>query len=88
MKQGHEPPIFTCHFLGWNPNLWSQDKTYKGYLEQVVTGTSSVEEELAKFDSKHPYDKLTGKQCPHGVDPTCKEVGVHFTDLRLRLYMT
>ena len=35
VKQGFEPPIFTCHFLGWNPNLWAQDKTYEAYLKEV-----------------------------------------------------
>ena len=39
VKQGFEPPIFTCHFLGWNPNLWAQDKTYEAYLKEVCVNT-------------------------------------------------
>jgi hypothetical protein len=35
VKQGFEPPIFTCHFLGWNSDLWAQDKSYEVYLMEV-----------------------------------------------------
>ena len=35
VKQGFEPPIFTCHFLGWNPGLWAQDKSYEAYVKEV-----------------------------------------------------
>ena len=79
MKQGCEPPTFTCHFLGWNPDLWSQDKSYEMYRKQVEAGVSSVLDELTKYDEgqKYKYEDLRGQgNCPTGVDPTKKEVGV------------
>lgn len=81
VKQGFEPPIFTCHFLGWNPNLWAQDKSYEAYLKEVKQGVTSVSDELAKYDpnKKFPYEQLKGKNnCPEGVDPSNKEV--HLTE--------
>ena len=77
VKQGFEPPIFACHFHGWNPNLWAQNKTYKQYLAQVESGTSTVQEELEQYGRKYPYAQLKGTQCPGGVDATSKEVHPH-----------
>ena len=76
MKQGFEPPTFSCHFLGWNPNLWAQDSSYETYRKQVTQGVTSGKEELKKYDEgrKFPYEQLKGKSCPQGVDPTMKEV--------------
>ena len=77
MKQGCEPPTFTCHFLGWNPNLWAQDKSYEAYRRQVSEGVTAVAEELKKYDEscKFKYEELKGKdKCPTGVDPSRKEV--------------
>ena len=76
VKQGFEPPTFSCHFLGWNPNLWAQDSSYETYRKQVTQGVTSVQEELKKYDEgrKFPYEQLKGKSCPQGVDPTMKEV--------------
>ena len=75
VKQGFEPPTFSCHFLGWNPNLWAQDNSYETYLKQVTQGVTSGKEELKKYDEgrKFPYEQLKGK-CPQGVNPTIKEV--------------
>ena len=47
VKQGFEPPIFTCHFTGWNPNAWKSDKSYETYLKEFKAkgpGVTSVEE--------------------------------------------
>ena len=76
MKQGCEPPTFTCHFLGWNPALWQQDKSYDNYRKQVTAGVTSVLDELTKYDEgrKCKYEELKGTNCPSGVDPTKKEV--------------
>ena len=77
VKQGCEPPTFTCHFLGWNPNLWAQDKSYEAYRRQVSEGVTAVAEELKKYDDsrKFKYEELKGKdKCPTGVDPSRKEV--------------
>ena len=76
VKQGCEPPTFTCHFLGWNPNLWAQDKSYETYRKQVSEGVTAVAEELKKYDDsrKFKYDELKGSRCPTGVDASRKEV--------------
>ena len=77
VKQGCEPPTFTCHFLGWNPNLWAQDKSYETYRQQLSVGVTTVAEELEKYDEsrKFKYEELKGKEhCPTGVDASKKEV--------------
>ena len=77
MKQGFEPPTFTCHFLGWNPNLWAQDKSYEAYRKQVTEGVTAVAEELKKYDDsrKFKYEELKDKnKCPSCVDALRKEV--------------
>ena len=77
VKQGCEPPTFTCHFLGWNPKLWAQDKSYEAYRKQVSEGVIAVAEELKKYDDnrKFKYVELKGRHnCPTGVDVTRKEV--------------
>ena len=77
VKQGCEPPTFTCHFLGWNPNLWGQDKSYEAYRKQVSEGITTVAEELKKYDDnrKFKYEELKGRSnCPTGVDVARKEV--------------
>ena len=79
VKQGCEPPTFTCHFLGWNPNLWDKDKSYETYRKLVTSGVTSVAGELSKYDEdrKFKYADLKGKgNCPTGVDPTKKEVRI------------
>ena len=77
VKQGFEPPTFTCHFLGWNPNLWAQSTSYEEYRKQITAGVTSVTEELKKYDEgrKFKYSELKGKQVPAGIDATQKEVG-------------
>ena len=77
VKQGCEPPTFTCHFHGWNPDVWLQDKSYEMYRKQVSSGITSAIHELSKYDEgrKFDYEDLKGQNnCPTGVDPTKKEV--------------
>ena len=77
VKQGCEPPTFTCHFLGWNSNLWAQNKSYEAYRKQVSEGIIAVAEELKKYDDnrKFKYEELKGRNnCPTGIDVTRKEV--------------
>ncbi|XP_012936181.1 advillin [Aplysia californica] len=76
IKQGLEPPAFTGHFMGWDPEKWSQGKTYedlKRELGQENVGITTVQQELASYDQKHPYSELTKKLPPKGVDPAYKE---------------
>ena len=93
MKQGCEPPTFTCHFLGWNPNLWAQDKSYEAYRRQVSegSGVTAVAEELKKYDDsrKFKYEELKGKNnCPTGVDASRKEVNKMMITLVLHLSLS
>ena len=77
MKQGCEPPTFTCHFLGWNPNLWAQDEGYDAYRRKISIGIMNVAEVLKRYDDnrKFLYDELKGRDnCPVGIDVTRKEV--------------
>ena len=74
VKQGFEPNTFRCHFLGWNPTLWAQNKSYEEYKKSVTSGVTSVEAELEVYDEsrKLSYQELKGK--PVGIDLTRKEV--------------
>ncbi|KAK7483760.1 hypothetical protein BaRGS_00024976, partial [Batillaria attramentaria] len=76
IKQGFEPPSFTAHFHGWDPEKWSEGKTYedlKRELGQESVAVTSVKEELANYYKSHSYEELRKKILPKGVDPTCKE---------------
>ncbi|KAK3760676.1 hypothetical protein RRG08_010649 [Elysia crispata] len=76
VKQGLEPPGFTGHFLGWDPERWSHGKTYedlKRELGQENVEATTVIQELADYNKKHPYSELIKKTLPKGVDPSCKE---------------
>jgi hypothetical protein len=85
IKQGCEPPNFTCHFFAWNPKKWSDGKTYaelKAEMEAsnpsggaaALEGTS-VTAALDKYSASHPYSELIkpADQLPEGVDPTQRE---------------
>lgn len=76
IKQGFEPTSFTGHFHAWDPEKWSQGKTYedlKRELGQENVAVTSVKEELAHYYKTHPIDVLRKKNLPKGVDPACKE---------------
>lgn len=74
VRQGFEPAPFRCHFLGWNPNLWAQNKSYEEYKNSVTSGVTSVQKELEVYDDsrKLSYEELKGN--PVGIDLTRKEV--------------
>ena len=74
VKQGFEPAMFTCNFLAWNPEFWSQEQSYEEYKKSVKTGVVSASEEMKKYDDsrKLTYEELQGN--PEGIDVTKKEV--------------
>ncbi|KAL8603877.1 hypothetical protein ACOMHN_049695 [Nucella lapillus] len=80
IKQGFEPPSFTGHFHGWDPEKWSQGKTYEDLKREMGEddGVTSVKEELANYFKTHPVEELRKTSVPKGVDPSCKEK--HLTD--------
>ncbi|KAL8612459.1 hypothetical protein ACOMHN_058587 [Nucella lapillus] len=76
VKQGFEPTSFTGHFHAWDPEKWSQGKTYedlKRELGQENVAATSVKEELEFYYKTHPVDVLRKRTLPKGVDPSCKE---------------
>ena len=79
VKQGFEPPNFTCHFFAWDSELWSKGKSYEQLkAEAVASGNTgslvgSVEESLSALTtSTYPLEQLK-TSVPEGVDPTRKE---------------
>jgi len=79
IKQGFEPPNFTGHFGAWNPNKWSEGKSY-AELKKAINGgagelTTSLASELSKFavSAKYTFEQLTAATLPEGVDSTQKE---------------
>ncbi|XP_065886890.1 gelsolin, cytoplasmic-like [Dysidea avara] len=77
IKQGFEPPNFTCYFHAWNPAVWRQDSSYETYLQKITstgeTEATSVQDELAVYSKTYKLEELLNRRCPPGVDPTCKE---------------
>eukprot|EP00039_Didymoeca_costata_P010163 m.136190 g.136190 ORF g.136190 m.136190 type:complete len:840 (+) comp14725_c0_seq1:125-2644(+) len=83
IKQGNEPPSFTCHFLAWDDEKWRDGKTYEemkaemraknpdGALEEL-----SFEDELKKFQPGgmlFSIEQLRSDDLPIEVDKTRKE---------------
>lgn len=78
IKQGFEPPTFTSHFFGWNPQLWASNKTYEQYLEELKSSGGGQAEKVAEVVAQagvfklYAYEELVDK-CPPDVDPAHKE---------------
>jgi hypothetical protein len=80
LKQGYEPTNFTGHFIAWNPDKWSQGKTYEQLkAEATASGNTtvlvaSVQEAVATLSQgTYSYQQLTSGSLPEGVDATKKE---------------
>lgn len=88
VKQGFEPPTFTCHFIGWDDNKWRDGKTYEQLCAEMMAGNPdasaadlvvSVDDALKKYvpgGTIYTYAELTSpdweKKC-EGVRPDSKE---------------
>jgi len=84
VKQGFEPPLFTCHFI------WDAEKAKAGvsnYDELKAAlqassesgsggsvGVSNAAKELAKYSKTYSYEILLKRPLPEGVDATSLEV--------------
>jgi len=83
LKQGMEPPSFTCHFQAWEEGKFGGGKTYEELKAEMqaknpdaATVAMSLDDELKKFTPGgviYPYEQLSGKSkedLPEGVDAT------------------
>lgn len=81
IRQGMEPPNFTCNFHAWDANKWSSGKSYEE-LKAALHGTGNAGPEPVNIkdalkvytsDVKYPYDDLVNNRVPETVDLTRKE---------------
>ncbi len=84
LKQGFEPPNFTCHFIAWNPNKWSEGKTYDELKAAAAAanptgdlGSISPVKASKALDAytgtTYTYEQLTSANLPEGVDSSNKQ---------------
>jgi hypothetical protein len=85
IKQGFEPPNFTGHFIGWDPEKWSKGKSYEELKAELQAtnpaggsaaadiGPVDISDAMAVYSATHSYETLIGSEVPEGVDPTKKE---------------
>jgi len=80
VKQGFEPPSFTCNFFAWDSEKWSNGKTYEQLkAEAVASGDTSklvgnVADALSKLTTAtYSLAQLQAAELPEGVDATKKE---------------
>jgi hypothetical protein len=73
VKQGREPPNFTCHFGAWDEDKWSGGMTYDQMKAALTSGeveAVSLDKALGAYstDRKFPYDQLKARNLPEEVD--------------------
>lgn len=87
IRQGFEPPNFTMNFHAWNPNKWSEGKTYDELVRELEASNpdgaalealqvdASAALEVFSTNAVHSYAVLTQatEALPEGVDPLQKE---------------
>lgn len=99
VKQGYEPPNFTCHFTGWDIHKWSSGKTYEELKAEAMKsnpsgdlgsmGPTSVSAALDSFSgATYTFEQLTGGSLPEGVDPTKKEQYLNDADFQKYMGMS
>lgn len=84
---GHEPKLFTCHFLGWDPvRAAAKEDPMEAKLRAARggSGPSDVRKAAQVYASgvKHPLAALQKKEVPEGVDPSRKEDYVNDDDFK------
>jgi villin 1/advillin len=75
---GHEPKLFTCHFLGWDPvRAAAKEDPAEAKLRAAkgASGPSDVRAAAAVYSSgaKYSAEALKKKEVPEGVDSSRKE---------------
>lgn len=93
IKQGYEPPNFTCHFFAWNPSKWSEGMSYEEMVNKLGSGeltAASASAELGKYTGnvKYTFAQLTSDPLPEGVDATKKELYLGDEDFKNIMGMT
>ncbi|RDD46509.1 Advillin [Trichoplax sp. H2] len=76
VKQGSEPIAFTCNFVAWDLNKWSNGKSYadlKAELGKENAGVTLISDELAKYNKKYDYEFLISPDLPEEIDACHKE---------------
>ena len=51
VKQGREPPTFTGWFMAWDPNMWSQGKSYEEIKAEM--GSNDLFRSITLEDLRH-----------------------------------
>ncbi|XP_065344773.1 villin-1-like [Cloeon dipterum] len=86
LKQGFEPPNFTGFFGAWNPNLWSENKSFEQMRADLVSQNGVIKLDVSSVNGgrstfkdypKYPLSVLSEKdpeKLPEDVDPTNKEM--------------
>ncbi|EDV22114.1 uncharacterized protein TRIADDRAFT_29447 [Trichoplax adhaerens] len=75
VKQGREPIAFTCNFVAWDPNKWSNGKSYadlKAELGKENAGVTLISD-VTKYTKTYDYEALISSKLPEGVDARHKE---------------
>jgi len=77
---GREPPLFTCHFIGWDNDHFSKDPYIAKLMELKgvegatrITSAAEASDFLDPKTNKFPYDDLKNHGKPKGVDGSRKE---------------
>jgi len=72
INAGYEPPNFTSHFLGWDPNLaGSNEDPYIRKLRESgvdVSGMQRAGDALSDYSKKYTYEQLKNRDLPSTVD--------------------
>jgi len=89
---GHEPPIFTCHFLGWDPvRAAKKEDPVRAKLRNLEGGaaTADVREDVKTYEEKtYPLEVLKRRPLPAGVDPGLLERYLNDADFKLAFAMS
>ncbi|XP_026570500.1 advillin [Pseudonaja textilis] len=83
IKQGFEPPNFTGWFLAWDPNKWSEGKTYEQLKKELrdandvirIAADDRLETLSSSKSAIYPLEVLlcSPEDLPKDVDPAKKE---------------
>ncbi|XP_026533169.1 advillin [Notechis scutatus] len=83
IKQGFEPPNFTGWFLAWDPNKWSEGKTYEQLKKELrdandvirIAADDGLETLSSSKSAIYPLEVLLSspEDLPKDVDPAKKE---------------